>query len=63
MGSRLNEVHPVLHQPMEDLDEGQDCEHGHKTDIELFSEDGHGQASLHDCLANSFIDALYFWVP
>lgn len=42
VGSRLNEVHPVLHEPVKDFDECQDGEHGHKTDIELLTKDCHG---------------------
>ncbi len=62
-GSGFNVVHSVLHQPVEDLDEGQDREHGHEIDIELVAKDGHGQAGLHDCLADSVVDALYLGLP
>ena len=62
-GSGFNVVHTVLHQPVKDLDEGQDGEHGHEIDVELLAEDCHGQASLHDGLANPIVDALHLCLP
>jgi hypothetical protein len=56
---RQNWSTPVLHQPMEDLDEGQDGEERHKLDIELIPEDCHGQTCLDDGLANPLIHSLH----
>ena len=50
---------PVLYQPMEDLDEGEDGEERHKFDIELITEDCHGQTCFDDGLAYPLIYSLH----
>ncbi len=42
------------------LDEGEHSEHGAELHVELFPENGHRQARLHDRLADAVIDALDF---
>lgn len=44
---------------MEDLDEGQDGEERHELDIELITEDCHGQTCLDDGLAYPLIHSLH----
>lgn len=45
-----HKVHPVFRQPVEALEEEQECEKGHKTGAEVIPEDCEGKAGLGHCI-------------